>query len=315
MKWKNSLVFRIGVAINILVLTGVLTISAVYLWRETNHLEEKLKDEAITAANTLNSAIGLYMLEGDYAKISPLTYSLQSEPNIAYVIVKDKEGTTINQKGDMYTNPDHLIPVKVPLEYFQVQLGEVEIGLKTTSLNQQKRALLSDTIITALIYSLLSLIISGFISKKLTSPIKKLVIATRKITNGDRNVKVIEEVGISEIRELADEFNEMALTIQNHENILVNEINKATKALSEKVEILEVLGDISNSVLEDDIQSYEVIKNMLISIKHYILVDHISFSFQHHNNQIEIIQIDENEMIFSFEQKDDRYSVSLYVIS
>ena len=35
MKWKNSLVFRIGVAINILVLTGVLTISAVYLWRET----------------------------------------------------------------------------------------------------------------------------------------------------------------------------------------------------------------------------------------------------------------------------------------
>ena len=63
MKWKNSLVFRIGVAINILVLTGVLTISAVYLWRETTHLEEKLKDEAITAANTLNSAIGLYMLE------------------------------------------------------------------------------------------------------------------------------------------------------------------------------------------------------------------------------------------------------------
>ena len=31
----------------------------------------KIKDEAITAANTLNSAIGLYMLEGDYAKISP----------------------------------------------------------------------------------------------------------------------------------------------------------------------------------------------------------------------------------------------------
>ena len=53
----------------------------------------------------------------------------------------------------------------------------------------------------------------------------------------------------------------MAHTIQNHENILVNEINKATKELSEKVEILEVLSSISNSVLEDDIQSFDVIKN------------------------------------------------------
>ena len=307
MKWKNSLVFRIGVAINILVLTGVLTISAVYLWRETIHLEKKLTDEAITAANTLNSAIGLYMLEGKYEKISPLTYSLQSEPNIAYVIVRDPEGTTINQKGDMYTKPENLIPVKVPLEYFRVQLGEVEIGLKTTSLNQQKKALVSDTIITALIYSLLSLFISFLISNKLTSPIKKLVDATRKIANGDRNVKVIEEVDIWEIEELANEFNKMALTIQNHENILVNEINKATKELSEKVEILEVLGSISNSVLEDDIQSYDVIKNMLISIKHYILVDHISFSFQHYNNQVRIIKIDENEMIVTFHLKEADY--------
>ena len=47
----------------------------------------------------------------------------------------------------------------------------------------------------------------------------------------------------------------MGETIDNHEKILVNEINKATKDLSEKVAILEVLGNISNSVLEDDIQS------------------------------------------------------------
>ena len=42
---------------------------------------------------------------------------------------------------------------------------------------------------------------------------------------------------------------------------------------------------------------------MLVSIKHYILVDHISFAFQHHNNQIEIINMDENEMIVTFELK------------
>ena len=99
MKWRNSLFFRFWLALNGLVLTGVLTISGLYLYRESMHLENSLKNEAITAANTLNSAIGLYMLEGKYSQISPLTYSLQSEPNIAYVIVKDKDGITVNQKG------------------------------------------------------------------------------------------------------------------------------------------------------------------------------------------------------------------------
>ena len=35
MKWRNSLVFHIWIAINSIVLTGVLTISAIYLWRES----------------------------------------------------------------------------------------------------------------------------------------------------------------------------------------------------------------------------------------------------------------------------------------
>ena len=69
-------------------------------------------------------------------------------------------------------------------------------------------------------------------------------------------------MGIIEIQQLANEFNEMAETIRNHENILVNEINKATKDLSEKLKFLKCLGTISNSVLEDDIQSYEVMKTI-----------------------------------------------------
>ena len=76
MKWRNSLVFRIWLALNGLVLTGVLTISALYLWRESVQLENSLKNEGITAASTLELAIGLYMLQGKYSQISPLTYSL-----------------------------------------------------------------------------------------------------------------------------------------------------------------------------------------------------------------------------------------------
>lgn len=301
MRWSNRLIFRIWLSINSLVLTGVLTISGLYFSREASHLEENIKNEALTAANILNSAIGLYMLEGDYARISPLTYSLQSEPNIAYVIVRDIEGTTINQKGETTINQEKLMIKKVPLEYFQENVGEVEIALKTTTLQKQKDALLKDTFLTALLYSLLSLVISYALSKKLSSPINRLILATKQLTKGNRDVAVLEESSVFEIQELAVEFNTMAQTIYNHEKILINEINKATKDLSEKVAILEVLACISNSVLEDEIQSFEVMKSTLVSIKKYIKTKQISLTFINQNKKFEVFELDQNEQISSFE--------------
>lgn len=301
MRWSNRLIFRIWLSINSLVLTGVLTISGLYFSREASHLEENIKNEALTAANILNSAIGLYMLEGDYARISPLTYSLQSEPNIAYVIVRDIEGATINQKGETTINQEKLMIKKVPLEYFQENVGEVEIALKTTTLQKQKDALLKDTFLTALLYSLLSLVISYALSKKLSSPINRLILATKQLTKGNRDVAVLEESSVFEIQELAVEFNTMAQTIYNHEKILINEINKATKDLSEKVAILEVLACISNSVLEDEIQSFEVMKSTLVSIKKYIKTKQISLTFINQNKKFEVFELDENEQISSFE--------------
>jgi diguanylate cyclase (GGDEF)-like protein len=303
MKFINKLSFRIWFAINTIVLTGVLTLSGLYLHRESSQLENSLKNEGITSANTLNAAIGLYMLRGEYSKISPLTYSLQSRPNIAYVIVRDKEGTTINQKGETSIDKQHLMITKVPLEYFQEHVGEVEIGLKTKALEEQQDRLLRDTFFTAVVYSLLSLIISFLISSKLTAPIQKLIVATKKLTAGERNVEVWAKHEIVEIQELSTEFNKMAQTINDHEKILVNEIEKATRNLSEKVEILEVLASISNSVLEDDIQSIEVMKRTLISIKNYIKADQISFTLINNNERLEVFGLEQNENLSSLELK------------
>lgn len=143
MKWHNRLAFRFWFAFNSLVLIGIFTFSGLNLWQESTHLETLLRNEGITAANTLNSAIGLYMLQEDYSHISPLTYSLLSEPNIAYVIVKDKGGATINQKGETTIDKENIVVEKVPLQYFQENVGEVEIALKTDTLQQNKKAFMS----------------------------------------------------------------------------------------------------------------------------------------------------------------------------
>lgn len=292
---------------------AVLTISGLYFWRESTHLENSLKNEGITAANTLNSAIGLYMLQGNYSEISPLTYSLQSSSNIAYVVVRDTEGITINQKGDTTIDIENLLIEKIPLEYFQENVGEVEIALKTDSLKSQEKSLLFDTILTAFIFSLISLILSYYISKKLLLPIKKLISATKQFTEGKRNIKVLEKNSIVEIDQLATAFNQMGSTIDNHEKILVSEINKATKDLSEKVAVLEVLGSISNSVLEDDIQSIEVIKTTLQSIQKYIHADIISLAVNNKKGQLEIFDMDIHQTVspITFEETDESIQTAI----
>lgn len=301
MNRRNSLVFYFWLTLNGLVLTAVFTISGFHLWREYAHLEESLKNEGITAANTLNSAIGLYMLQEKYSEISPLTYSLQSEPNIAYVIVKDTNGITVNQKGDTTIDTHDIIIEKVPLEYFQENVGEVEIALKTATLEEQKKSVLLDTLISAIIFSLISLFLSYYVSKKLSLPINNLITATKQFAKGQRNIKVHENSSVVEIKELATAFNQMGETIENHEKILVCEIEKATKDLSEKIATLEILRNISNSVLEIDMKSNEVIKIALQSIAKYIPVNHISYAFYNNEGYLNIFYIDQYDMLSPFE--------------
>lgn len=291
MKWLNSLVFRFWLAINCLVLTGILLISGIYYQRESANLDTSLRNQGVSAAKTLNSAIGLYMLRGDYSSITPLAYSLLDEPNIAYVIVKDKNGTTVNQKGDTTIDQSSIVLEKFPLDYFQEKVGTIEIALKTSTLVEQRKTLFSDTLITALVISLISLLVSFVISKGMSSPIKKLIFATKKLTAGERNVQVLEK-GTIEIQELSAAFNQMSQTINSHEKILVNEINKATADLSEKVAILESLANISSSVLEDKIQRFGVLKNTLESIKKHSKANHISLAFIGNKEALEIYEID-----------------------
>ena len=58
---------------------------------------------------------------------------------------------------------------KATLEYFQENVGEVEIALKTDTLESQKKSLFFDTIMTAVVFSLIALILSYYISKTIVA--------------------------------------------------------------------------------------------------------------------------------------------------
>ena len=293
---RNSITFRIWLTMNSLILICILSLGSIYLYHEADNLEEGLRSEGRTAATTLRSAISLSMLNEDYSSISPLAYSLLDQPNIQYVIVRDQAGTVVNQKGETFTNKELFIE-KVPLVYFNSDLGEIEIALKKDNLLSKQRNLYTYTILIMLIVSASSMFISIIISRKLTLPLKELMAAARAMSEGKRHIQVKEE-GTNEVQSLSVVFNQMATTIEQNEDNLKKEVLRATTRLSEKVKQLKTLGHISQAVLKQNLSHHDVVSIILKEIKAFINPDRLSISlFGDNQDTVHIYYITNNDSI------------------
>lgn len=293
---RNSITFRIWLTMNTLILICIFSLGSMYLYHEADNLEEGLRSEGRTAATTLRSAISLSMLNEDYSSISPLAYSLLDQPNIQYVIVRDQAGTVVNQKGETFTNNELFIE-KVPLVYFNSDLGEIEIALKKDNLLSKQRSLYTYTILIMLIVSASSMFISIIISRKLTLPLKELMAAARAMSEGKRHIQVKEE-GTNEVQSLSVVFNQMATTIEQNEDNLKKEVLRATTRLSEKVKQLKTLGNISQAVLKQNLNHHDVVSIILKEIKAFINPDRLSISlFGDNKDIVNIYYITNNDSI------------------
>lgn len=293
---RNSITFRIWLTMNTLILICIFSLGSTYLYHEADNLEDGLRSEGRTAATTLRSAISLSMLNEDYSSISPLAYSLLDQPNIQYVIVRDQAGTVVNQKGETFTNKELFIE-KVPLVYFNSNLGEIEIALKKDNLLSKQRSLYTYTILIMLIVSASSMFISIIISRKLTLPLKELMEAARAMSEGKRHIQVKEE-GTNEVQSLSVVFNQMATTIEQNEDNLKKEVLRATTRLSEKVKQLKTLGNISQAVLKQNLNHHDIVSIILKEIKAFINPDRLSISlFEDNKDIVYIYYITNNDSI------------------
>ncbi|WP_052330104.1 EAL domain-containing protein [Thermicanus aegyptius] len=277
MKWYQGIAFRFALAMNLLVLVTMILLSGQYLFTESKKLEDTLREEGVAIAGTLGSAIGKSMLSGEYSSIGPLAYALISHPSVQYVIIRDPTGRVVNQKGETVTDRPLLVE-QVPLLYFQKKVGEIEIALKTDRLQQQKEALLFSTLGVALVVTGASILLSIYVSRKLTSPLKKLMEAVHRMGQGERNIRVKVE-GTWEIQDLSKAFNQMAEKIGHHEENLEEGIKKATATLRETIGMLELMGEISRMVMERDSLSKEVIGQLLSRLAEFFKPDWISLAF------------------------------------
>ena len=97
-------------------------------------------------------------------------------------------------------------------------LGTVKVGFSLVELNDEMRANLYRNLELAIIFVILSIIASYFISQKIVKPLGKLTQAMLKISQGDLNQKIHID-SRDEIGKMAETFNFMTRGVQEKELI------------------------------------------------------------------------------------------------
>ncbi|BAO44061.1 response regulator [Thiolapillus brandeum] len=129
-------------------------------------------------------------------------------------------------------------PVPKPVDG-KLKLGEIELWLDSTPLIQEKKHIITTTLILTLIGLLITALLALFLSRRLAKPLEQLTQAARSLRAGKMGIRVpVTDSG--EIGELQSAFNEMANEIAIASEHLHAQVDQATGELQESMEILEI---------------------------------------------------------------------------
>ena len=108
-------------------------------------------------------------------------------------------------------------------------LGFIKLGLSLKGLNRYTRNLILTTLLVTTILILLGVILTFFMTRKITSPIQKMIEKTSRIAQGDFSVD-LEVSTQDEVGVLAESFNDMGVQLHKTINQLELSENKAEEA-------------------------------------------------------------------------------------
>lgn len=115
------------------------------------------------------------------------------------------------------------------------------------AIQNTRRAVYSTTIIAAIVIVIV-LIFSQALSERIIKPIKDLMNASKRISNGDYKVRISEFHG-GEIEGLSREFNYMAEKLENYHNINIEQV------ISEKNKGEAIISSIADGLIVFDMNS------------------------------------------------------------
>ncbi|WP_428623953.1 ATP-binding protein [Sedimenticola sp.] len=245
-----------------------LSLTAYLITAQLDNLELAFKERGKAVAQEVAAASFYGIFSGDIESLSLNLNSIVKRQDIVSIIVNDARGKLLLSLGKAAeTDTDTTAHDTKQTSFFftsvqsgfqsatltdypdQIQstqseiapniIGSVVVELDKTSLLVQQR----NSIITSLIISITGLIITGLLaailSQKITRPLSKLTQAVIRMKHGDFSATV-PEISKGELRSLEEGFNAMAKTLKFNQEILQQQVERATSDLTQTMEALEI---------------------------------------------------------------------------
>ena len=212
-----------------------------------------------------NTAFALYA--GDRNRLDALSYATLETPSVEGVVFfsyKDNEQITIGSigpsKGEIPPNVDISVPFEMGgywyfyseiiserspivdfeegVDYAPEKIGWVLVSLSDKILRQKEQSFILTAATVVLFSLLLAFWLSIRISRTVSMPLESLKDVVGKMESGDLN-PVASETGISELAKLARGINGLADSVRESNQLMQNEIDRATKELKKTLADLE----------------------------------------------------------------------------
>jgi two-component system sensor histidine kinase BarA len=212
-----------------------------------------------------NTAFALYA--GDRKRLDALSYATLETPSVEGVVFfsyKDNEQIKIGSigpsKGEIPPNLDISVPFEMGgywyfyseiiserspimdfeegVDYAPEKIGWVLVSLSDKILRQKEQSFILTAATVVLFSLLLAFWLSIRISRTVSMPLECLKDVVGKMESGDLN-PVASETGISELAKLARGINGLADSVRESNQLMQNEIDRATKELKKTLADLE----------------------------------------------------------------------------
>lgn len=262
---------------------------------QLNYISDSQTRYGQTISNQLSTVSEYAVFSGNIDSLRPILKKIISDRDIIEIRIKDKNNETVVYYTDNKTPEENepiwnklvseeLNTIRNPIQTQSLDfgfpdedsldidktaeiIGYVETTLSSKNINILKAKTIAKGSTITLIILIVSAIFAFRLSKKISTPVKELTSAVRKISSGDYQSRVAQETP-GELGTLEECVNIMAGELQNSRDNLESILEEATRELHETMEELEVRNVELDIARSNAIQSNKAKTKFLANMSH-----------------------------------------------